>query len=78
MLGVPRVFIFVAVPKVLSDSFGSNTHGQEVGMFDYCLEVAEELGLHRLSCFCLAKSESGEPRYSSPLGQQDGLKRLHR
>ena len=44
-------FLRIAKNAGVKFSFGSNTHGQEVGMLDYCLEISRELGLTQADLF---------------------------
>jgi histidinol phosphatase-like PHP family hydrolase len=53
-----RRFLRVAREKGARFSFGSNIHGPGVGMLDYCLEAARELGLTRGDLFTPAAAGS--------------------
>ena len=44
-------FIKSAKDAGVKFSFGSNTHGEEVGMLEYCLEMAKKVGLTRRDLF---------------------------
>jgi len=44
-------FIILARDAGVKFSFGSNTHGEEVGMLEYCLKMAREVGLTRSDMF---------------------------
>lgn len=44
-------FIKLAKDAGVKFSFGSNTHGEEVGMLEYCLKISKEVGLTRRDLF---------------------------
>jgi len=44
-------FIKLAKDAGAKFSFGSNTHGEEVGMLEYCLEISKKVGLTRRDLF---------------------------
>jgi hypothetical protein len=44
-------FIKLAKDMGVKFSFGSNTHGEEVGMLEYCLEISKKVGLTRRDLF---------------------------
>ena len=50
-------FIKLAKDAGVKFSFGSNTHGEEVGMLEYCLEISKEVELTRGDLFMPHLSE---------------------
>ena len=48
-------FIKLAKDADTKFSFGSNTHGEEAGRLEYCLDVSEKIGLTRRNMFMLSQ-----------------------